>query len=272
MTKPEKRHAGKPVADRAPIEFAPTPEPLAPTEAFLTAAAELDIAFDEGDLHKLGRFLAMLTDANRVVNLTAITSPEEAWQRHALDALTLLPILAELPVGSRVIDVGSGGGVPGIPLAIAMAHVEFTLLEPTGKKAAFLEHAASELGLRNVEVVRRRAEQAGAHGATGSLRAAFDAAIVRAVGRLAIVAELTVPLVKRWGVVVAVKGERAGEELEEAAEALKLLKAHHETTIPTPTGQLVILRKDADTPVDYPRRDGEPKRAPLGVARTERGR
>jgi 16S rRNA (guanine527-N7)-methyltransferase len=256
--------------------------PIEPPPDFLAAAESLGIAFDPGDLDRLGQYLALLLEANRTHNLTAITDPAQAWHRHVLDALTLVPLLAGFDPGSGgqappapaldapaaprrpmlVIDIGSGGGVPGIPLATVLPAVRFTLLEATGKKARFLSRAVSDLGLANAEVVNARAERIGHDPAH---RAHYDAAIARAVGHLAVVAELAVPLVKPQGLVLAVKGAKADEELAQAAGALTLLKAHHEFTQPTPTGRIVVLRKDAATPRIYPRRDGEPKRKPLGL-------
>jgi 16S rRNA (guanine527-N7)-methyltransferase len=169
----------------------------------------------------------MLLKANEALNLTAITDPQEAWTRHILDSLTLLPLLAELPEGAKVIDVGSGGGLPGLPLAIVMPHLSFTLLEATGKKIEFLRAAAAGLGLSNVSVIQDRAEQMGqdrgernATGREGGHREAYDAVTARAVGRLAVLAELTVPLAKaEGGLVLLIKGQKADEELTEAAEA-----------------------------------------------------
>ena len=140
--------------------------------AFLERIAALGIELEPHDLHRLGRYLALLLDANTRFNLTAITDPNEAWMRHVLDSLTLLPLIASAEA-SRVIDVGSGGGLPGIPLAIAMPHVRFTLLEATGKKARFLNEAVQQLGLTNVEVVNDRAEAVG-QDSSGMCREQFD--------------------------------------------------------------------------------------------------
>lgn len=253
----------------------PLPDPLPPAPGFADQAAALGIEFEAGDLERLGLYLALLLETNKQFNLTAITDPAEAWTRHILDSLTLIPLLAEAPEGGTVIDVGSGGGLPGLPLAITMPHLRFTLLEATGKKVAFLRDAAAALGLANVEVVQGRAEELGqdrgrrveAAGRTErehSRRESYDVAVARAVGPMAVIAELTVPLVKVGGQVLLIKGQRAEEELAEAKQALYLLHAHHAGTVDTPTGRVVVLEKARPTPRAYPRKSGEPKRAPLG--------
>jgi len=253
-----------------------SPEPLAAPSAFASACAECGIEFDDGELERLGVFLALLLDANRVISLTSITESVEAWNKHAFDSLTLLQTLADLPPGARVIDIGSGGGVPGVPLAIVLPNLRFTLLEATGKKAAYLREVVRALGLSNTEVLEARAEAAGHDrgekfdGARrGGHREAYDAVIARAVGPMAVVAELTVPFCRIGGRTLLIKGQKADEELAEASEALKRLHAVHGATIETPTGRIVVLEKASATPRDYPRRDGEPKRAPLGLKRSK---
>lgn len=253
---------------------------LVPPPEFLAAAEAMGVEFEAGDIEKLGGFLAMLLEANKSFNLTAITEPTEAWRRHILDALTLVPVLAGIDdggsqsaaegapseraggAGLRVIDVGSGGGVPGIPLAICLPHVRFTLLDATGKKCEFLRTVAAELGLANVEVVQGRAEKLGQEHKTH--REKYDAAIARAVGSMAVLSELCLPLVKVGGVFLAIKGAKADEELAAAAKAIEALGGEHDQTLETPTGRIVVVGKARRTPRLYPRRDGEPTRVPLG--------
>lgn len=268
-----------------PIPPIPTPRPaiafdfrtLTPLEApatFIERARSLGIEFDSDDTQRLGKFLAALIVANEQVNLTAITDPPQAWDRHILDSLTLMGVLVDLPEGARLIDVGTGGGLPGIPLAICMPHLQFTLLEATGKKIEFLRAVVEWLSLKNVTVVQGRAESIahdrGERGPAGAARSGghreqYDAVLARAVGRVAMLAELTVPLAKVGGMVVFIKGAKAQEELDEAKESLHLLKAVAAQTIPTPTGTIVVLDKQSATPRTYPRTDGEPARSPLGV-------
>lgn len=266
-------------------------------------AEEYGIEFESGDVAKLGLYLSMLLRANESFNLTAIRGEVEAWTRHIFDSLTLLPVVADAaqpvtasgqgqesesgddveagasaeggPLAS-VIDVGSGGGLPGLPLAIVMPDVRFTLLEATGKKVEFLRRAVEKLGLRNVAVVQERAERAahdrgekvsqgGQSTRRGGHREMYDLAIARAVGPLATIAELTVPFAKVGGKIALIKGQKADEELKEGEPALHLLKAVHGATIDTPTGRIVVLEKSSATPKMYPRADGEPKRKPLGL-------
>jgi 16S rRNA (guanine527-N7)-methyltransferase len=243
---------------------------LQPPSSFTPAASALGIEFEPGDIDQLGRYLALLLETNKQFNLTAVKDPDEAWTRHILDSLTLLPLLAELPEGARVIDVGSGGGLPGIPLAIVLPHLKFTLLEATGKKAEFLRSAAEALGLKSVNVLLARAERAGQ---ADSHREKYDAVVARAVGPLAVLAELTVPFAKvgsetaseSAGRVLLIKGQKAEEELAAAKQALYELHVAHSGTIDTPTGRIVVLEKRRKTPAKYPRRDGEPKKAPIGA-------
>jgi len=253
--------------------------------AFLAQSEQQGVRFDEGDLERLDRYLDLLYDANTRFNLTAVSDRAVAWTRHIFDSLTLIALLAELQTdfadegpsapglrgaahALRVIDIGSGGGLPGIPLAICMPTVQFTLLEATGKKADFLRETAEELGLRNVTVVAERAEiAAAAPTATspgGALRESYDAVIARAVGPLQVLLELTIPFAMVGGLVLAIKGEKAAGEVEASRQALHRLHAGVLDMLRTPTGTIVIVEKRRPTPRQYPRAPGEPKRKPLG--------
>jgi 16S rRNA (guanine527-N7)-methyltransferase len=248
-------------APRERLVFPTDAAPLAPPAGWLDRAREIGVELEPGEAEQLGRYLAILLASNEVLNLTAITDPAEAWTRHILDALTLMPLLAEAPENGTVADVGSGGGVPAIPLAIVLPRLRFTLIESTAKKAAFLEATIAALGLANATVNSDRAEEI-AQDRRG-LRESFDVVTARALGRMNVAAELCIPLCRVGGRVVFVKGQKADEELEEARPALEILGGAHAGTLDTPTGRLVVIEKASRTPRTYPRAAGEPKRKPL---------
>jgi len=230
-------------------------------ENFNLLIADLGIEFDEGDLQQLANYLDLLLETNKQFNLTGIKEPEEAWTKHILDSLSLIPTLVKEGV-QHVVDVGSGGGLPGIPLAITLPDVTFTLVETTRKKALFLSDAVEQLGLDNVTVIAERAENLSTK--DGGFRGIADAVIARAVGPLNVLLELTIPFAKIDGVVLAIKGERAPIEVEDARKALHVLKAEVESSVRTTTGTVLTIRKKDATPKKYPRLAGEPKRMPIG--------
>ena len=203
---------------------------------FAEGLAEIGVSIDDATRERLGAYLARLFATNEVMNLTSITDLDEAWRKHVLDALTIVPLLAKLPAAAQVADVGSGGGVPGIPLALARPDLRFVLVEATRKKAAFLEAVAAELKLSNVRVVADRAETLAA------TKPAFDAVTARAVASLDVLIGWTAPLVRRGGRLFLIKGQRADAELLAAKKALARFHCAHERTIATPTGRIVVLR------------------------------
>lgn len=245
-------------------------ESLTPPAGWIDRAEALGLSFAPGEVERLGLYLALLLDANTRMNLTAIRDADDAWEKHVYDALTLVPVLAEVEGAGgappEIIDVGSGGGIPGLVLACVLPGMRFTLLDATGKKCAFLAEAAERLGLGNVSVVHDRAERAGRFDG-GVHRAKYDAVVSRAVGRLAMLLELTIPLAKVGGLVVLTKGQKADEEVAEAKKALHMLHSAYAGTVETATGRIVVIEKLRDSPKMYPRADGEPKRAPLGVTK-----
>jgi len=166
------------------------------------------------------------------MNLTRIDSPDAAAVQHVADALTLLPYLPPRP--HRLADAGSGGGVPGIPLAIVRSDVRVTLIEATGKKARFLEQTARELRLTNIQVVNARLEDA------AGLREAFDVVVARALAPMDKLARWCLPLVRVGGALLAMKGPRAHGELAGAARTIARLG-----------GRPAVLH-----PVDEPNLDG----------------
>ena len=231
-----------------------------------TDLGALGVSLPDAAVDTLSRYLDLLLAANRRVNLTGIRDRDEAWRRHIIDSLTLLPGLAELPDGATVIDVGSGGGLPGVPVAIALPNVRVTLLEATGKKANFLGECVEQLGLGNVQVVQDRAEAAGQDRAH---RQRYDAAICRAIGPMRDLLEYTLPLVAVGGRVLAMKGPKAEAELRQASDALWTLGAGELQVFdayPEGFGRhtvIVCITKARLTPKAYPRRPGLPRQDPL---------
>jgi 16S rRNA (guanine527-N7)-methyltransferase len=230
-----------------------------PPTDFLEKAQAAGIRFESGDLDRLEGYVAALIEANQVMNLTAIAEPTEVWHRHVLESLRLLGHLRAFEVSS-VLDLGSGGGCPGLPLAIVAPDIRMTLLEATGKKANFLKDVSQFLELENVTVINARAEN---HGRFDG-RAMYEVVLARAVGPLNVLVELAVPLLCEGGVLVAVKGDRAEAEIAHAATALKLLGAKVQDTLRMETATVVSVVKESPTNRLYPRRPGEPKRSPLG--------
>lgn len=220
---------------------------------------------------QLDEYLKLLLHANDRFNLTAIVAPDEARQRHIVESLRLVPALdsvlpatqSETAMASRrhVLDLGSGGGLPGMVLAIARPDLNFILLEATEKKAMFLRETALQLELKHVSVECNRAELAAAPGS--KWRESMDMVTARAVAPLPTLLELAVPFLKVDGVLLAVKGERANEELEQAKRALSLLYTECVRTERQPSATLLLLKKTKKTPALYPRRSGEPKKKPL---------
>lgn len=231
---------------------------LDPPESFVLSLRERAIELESGDIERLRGYLDCLYEANERMNLTGVKERDAAWTKHIFDSLTLLPIVQEAEA-KTLVDVGSGGGLPGLVLACVLSDVEITLVESIKKKADFLKETAARLGLKRVHVRCERAELLGAK----ELRESIDVVVSRAVARLPILLELCLPLVRPDGLFVAVKGEQAPAEVEASAHALGELRGVVVDQLRTPTGTLVIVRKTGRTPRRYPRDAGEPQRSPL---------
>lgn len=227
--------------------------------------AELGIGLGDDQLDAFDRFTGLLLEWNARFNLTRITDPEEIALKHYLDSLALLAFV-EVPPGSSLIDVGTGAGLPAVPLRIARPDLGVTMLDSVRKKVSFLEAAVKELGLADVELVHGRAEDLGRE---ESHRQAFDFAVSRAVSRLNALAELCLPFCRVGGRFVAYKGPDVDEEVGESANALKALggelEAVHKFTLPRSDlrRSLVVVAKSRPTPARYPRKAGVRERTPL---------
>lgn len=216
----------------------------------VAARADHTLAAEQHD--RLSRYIDLLLEANQRMNLTRIADRAAAEVQHVGDGLTVLPFLPK--DGFRLVDVGSGGGVPGLILAIARPDAKVVLLEATKKKAAFLQEVVTALGLVNVKVVAERAEAAG----RGELRDARDVAVARAVGAMDFLVEWCLPLVKKGGVMLAMKGARIVEELPAAKKAIHLLGGGeaivHPVELPGTEHRVIVeIKKVGRTDPRYPR-------------------
>ena len=219
----------------------------------------LGLSLSEERQQKLCAFARAMVRKNEAMNLTAITEDTQVAKLHLLDSLTVL-CCADLR-GKTLIDVGCGAGFPGVPLAIACPEAKITLLDSLGKRVTWLEETLPQLDIE-AECVTARAEEA-----VAQRRETYDFATSRAVARLNILLELTAPYVKVGGAVLAMKGAAAKEELNECAGAIKKLGLQLEEVREFPVDgashAVIILRKIAPTPEQYPRRYAKIKQLPL---------
>jgi 16S rRNA (guanine527-N7)-methyltransferase len=231
-------------------------------------ARQLSLPLSEHQLQQFQTYYDQLVDWNRKVNLTAIMGYEEIQVKHFTDSLSIILTLE----GSKwadgnfaLLDIGTGAGMPGIPLKIAHPRARLVLLDSVAKKTAFLQHVVGELGMEGVEILTQRAEETG-H--LAEYREAFDLVVCRAVSQLATVAELTLPFCRIGGLTVIPKKESIERELSQANRAMGILGGHLKTVRQVPIKGLeqhllVVLEKTSPTPPAYPRRPGIPAKRPL---------
>ncbi|HET9416302.1 MAG TPA: 16S rRNA (guanine(527)-N(7))-methyltransferase RsmG [Candidatus Limnocylindria bacterium] len=205
-------------------------------------------------------YVSLLLDANARLNLTRVVEPEAVARLHLLDSLAALPLL-DVSEAASAVDLGSGGGVPGVVLALARPDVAWTLVDAVRKKADALRSFADALRLTNVTVVAERAEILG----RGAARESHDAATARACAALPVLAEYALPLVRIGGSLLAWKGRIGSEELEAGEAASAVLGGGPTEVRPSVVAghSFVLVPKVGPTPERYPRRPGLPARRPL---------
>ncbi|HEY5668544.1 MAG TPA: 16S rRNA (guanine(527)-N(7))-methyltransferase RsmG [Anaerolineales bacterium] len=225
----------------------------------------LGIRLSASQLAALTSYEAELVEWNSRFNLTAIDTPENIRIKHFLDSLTCLLVMKDRPM-ERIIDIGTGAGFPGLPIKIVYPSVALTLVDSVGKKVDFCRHIAQKLGLENVDIIQRRAEELGQ---LPEHREQYDWAVARAVAVLPVLVEYMLPLVRVEGGMIAMKGESAPVEAHSADNALRLLGGRLKHLVPvTLPGvaderYLVVVDKVVATPLQYPRRVGIPAKKPL---------
>jgi 16S rRNA (guanine527-N7)-methyltransferase len=230
----------------------------APPPAILGVAAALGITLSPAQQDRFRRYLELIDGWGLRVRLTGARD-EAAVAALAAESLCVMPFV---PESGRLVDLGSGGGMPGIPIAVLRPGLRVVLVEAMQKKAAFLGMVARELPLPNVEVLAVRAEDLGR---AISHRGQYDVATARALAPVRSLVEYALPLLRRGGVAILPKGARAADEVRDAARALELLGAEAAVHPPSAAScsPVIVVTKTAPTPDRYPRRAGIPERRPL---------
>ena len=224
----------------------------------------MGIPMSQGQVEQFNTYHEMLVEANARMNLTRVPEdPAEAVDRNYLDCVA--PLAGGFPAANTAVDVGSGAGFPGIPLAIMLPDIRFTLVDALGKRVDFLKTVIDRLGL-NAEALHLRAEDAARR---DDLREGFDLAVARAVAPMNVLCEYMLPLVRVGGKMLALKGPGLDEELAQAENALRLLGGELERVQPLAipgrdwNHRAAWIAKTAPTPQKYPRRAGTVEKKPL---------
>ncbi len=226
-------------------------------------AKDNNIELSDHQIGQFERFAEILIEKNKVMNLTAITDPDQIEIKHMIDSLEGVLIIRELTGGDfSLLDVGCGAGFPGIPLKIAFPDNRFVLLDSLNKRINFVNETVKELGMINITGVAVRAEDY-------KERATFDICTSRAVAGINVLLEYSMPFLKVGGYCVLYKSGEYADELEKADNAIRILGGEfykaYDIELPANGGSrsLVVIKKTSETPEKYPRRAGKPSKSPL---------
>ena len=234
-------------------------------EEFYVHLADLGFPLTDRQKEQYERYFELLVEWNEKINLTAITEKDEVYLKHFYDSIA--PILQGLienqPI--RLLDIGAGAGFPSLPMKILFPELDVTIIDSLNKRINFLHLLAEELGLSGVHFYHGRAED---FAQDKAFRAQFDLVTARAVARMQVLSELTIPYLKVGGRLLALKASNAPEELEEAKNALNLLfsKVEDNLQYELPNGDpryITVVEKKKETPNKYPRKAGLPNKRPL---------
>ena len=234
-------------------------------EEFYAHLADLGYPLTDRQKEQYERYFELLVEWNEKINLTAITEKDEVYLKHFYDSIA--PILQGLiqnhPI--RLLDIGAGAGFPSLPMKILFPELDVTIIDSLNKRINFLHLLAEELGLSGVHFYHGRAED---FAQDKAFRAQFDIVTARAVARMQVLSELTIPYLKVGGQLLALKASNAPEELEEAKNALNLLfsKVEDNLQYELPNGDpryITLVEKKKETPNKYPRKAGMPNKRPL---------
>lgn len=227
--------------------------------------SKLSVTLDEEKEEKLNTFYEMLTEKNKVMNLTAITDYEDVCLKHFVDSYALNMVF-DIGKMSKVIDIGTGAGFPGMVLAVFFPNVQFTLMDSLNKRINFLKEVSEKLGLTNVTCIHARAEELAR---MKDHREQYNLALSRAVANLSTLSEYCIPFVKKDGFFISYKAAGSDEEIRQADKAVSVLGAKRISTekyiLPDTDIErvYVIIKKTKQTPKVYPRKAGTPSSNPI---------
>lgn len=225
--------------------------------------SELKISCDERSYDLFDGYMEGILKYNESINLTAIKEPGEFQLKHFVDSAVIVK-LDEYMAANTVIDLGTGGGFPGVPLAILSQDKNFTLADSLKKRLKVIEELTEKLGINNVNCVHGRAEEIGQN---DEYRESYDLCVSRAVADLAVLAEYCLPLVKNNGYFISYKGKDIDEELDSAKKAIKVLGGEitrvDKVSVAGFDHSLIVIKKIKETPGKYPRQPGKPGKSPI---------
>lgn len=235
------------------------------TEILVSKGREAGLEFTELQVEQFNKYYELLVETNKVMNLTALTSPEDVAVKHMIDSLLAYD---KSFAGKVLVDVGTGAGFPGVPLKIYCPELKVVLVDSLGKRLKFLDKVIADLDLQNISTMHLRAEDAGHN---KELREKFDIVTARAVARLSVLAEYCLPLVKKNGIFIALKGSKYAEEIADGEKAVqilggKIISAEQVKLPGLDDGRAIVkIQKVKPTPGQYPRKAGLPDKQPLGI-------
>lgn len=232
-------------------------------EIMLKELKELNIVLSEIQLNQFYKYMNILIEWNKVMNLTSIVEPNEIIIKHFVDSLTILKYIKKK---DKIIDVGTGAGFPGIPIKIAFPETNVTLLDSLNKRIKFLDEVIKELKLKNIQTVHGRVED---YGKDEKNREKYDISLARAVAPLNILLEYLIPLAKVNGACLCMKGANVEEEIKSSINAINILDGRlvdtEEFCIPNTDmkRKIIYIKKIKETKKKYPRKAGIPSKEPL---------
>lgn len=229
----------------------------------INSMKKIDIEITEKQVDDFYNYMNLLLEWNEKINLTAITDENDIILKHFVDCGTILKYITD---NSRIIDIGTGAGFPGIPLKILNNSLKITLMDSLNKRILFLNNVIDELKLSDIEGIHARAEELAKN---KNYREKFDIATSRAVANLSTLSEYMLPFVKKGGIAICMKGFNINEELNNSKKAIKILggkidKIDNFNLAETDNlRNIIILRKIEKTPKEFPRKAGKPSKEPI---------